>query len=329
MSWLVWRQHRGETIAAVFLLAILTLVVLPSGFHLHQLESMLSAGHCGGGTLTPGCAGTLNAFNATSKTLTSVVPWLNLLPALAGVLIGGPLVSREIEEGTWRLAWSQSVTRRRWLRAQLIATAALVAAATAVFTIIVTWWLTPLNHISGRFTGNGLGFDFYGTVPAAWAVLAFAIGMLAGTLARRVVPAMAISVGGYLAVRLPAEFILRPRYLPPVTTWGVNPAGSNRFDARNWVLGQDLVGPHSHHILSAAQQDQVESIAQRPLPPGKSLQNLASVTHYFQTHGYTYVVTYQPASRFWVFQGIETGICIALAGLAVFIARRWVLRRLT
>lgn len=329
MTWLAWRQHRGEAAAAAFLLAILALVVLRSGLHLHQLESILSAGRCRGGTLRPGCTGALNAYNATSKNLTSIVPWLNLLPGMAGIFIGAPLISREIEDGTWRLAWSQSITRRWWLRVQLIAAATLVALAITVFTIVVTWWLTPLNHITGRFTGNGLGFDFYGTVPAAWALLAFAIGVLAGTLTRRVVPAMAISFGAYLVVRLPAEFVVRAHYLPPVTTWGVSPADSNLFDAHNWVLSQELVAPHSHHILSVAQQNQVESIAQSQLPPGKSLQNLASVSHYFQAHGYTYLFTYQPASRFWAFQGIETGICMALAGFAVFIACRQVLQRLT
>jgi hypothetical protein len=329
VTWLVWRQHRSETIAATFLLVVLALVVLPSGLHLHQIQSMLRAGHCENGTPGPGCIGALNAFYVTSKTLTSIVPWLNLLPGLAGVFIGGPLVSREIEEGTWRLAWSQGVTRRRWLRGQLIAGTALVALAVVVFTIVVTWWLAPLNHINGRLTGSGLGFDFYGTVPAAWALFAFAIGMLAGTLARRVVPAIAISFGAYLAVRLPVEFFLRPRYLPPVRTWGLSPEDSNAFNAGNWVLSQDLVAPHSHHILSAAEQNQVESLAQSHLPPGKTLQNLASVSHYFQAHGYTYAFTSQPVSRFWAFQGIETGICIALAALAVFVARRWVLRRLT
>jgi hypothetical protein len=333
VTWLVWRQHRGESVAAALLLAVLALVVLPSGLHLHQLEATLNIGRCQGTNPDTGCAAALDAFNATSRSLNGIVPWLNLLPGLAGVFIGAPLVAREIEEGTWRLAWSQSVTRRSWLRTQLMGAGAVVVFATIVFTIVVTWWLTPLNHIDGRFASSGHGFDFYGTVPAAWAFFAFAIGVLAGTLARRVVPAMAITFGAYLAIRLPVEFLLRPRYLSAVNLWSVEPTDAHPLGPNNWVFGQDLVAPHSHHTLSATQQELVQRIAQAASPnpknSGQDVQYLPSLAHYLQTHGYTYVFAYQPAGRFWIFQGIETGICLVLAVLAVCATCWWVSRRLT
>jgi len=64
--------------------------------------------------------------------------WLGVLvlvtPALIGMFWGAPLVAREFEEGTYRLAWTQSVTRTRWLVVKL----AVVGLATA-------WpaWLLP------------------------------------------------------------------------------------------------------------------------------------------------------------------------------------------
>jgi len=36
-------------------------------------------------------------------------------PALLGIFWGAPLIARELETGTCRLAWNQSVTRTRWL----------------------------------------------------------------------------------------------------------------------------------------------------------------------------------------------------------------------
>lgn len=330
MTWLVVRQHRGEAIVAALALIVLTLVVLPSGLHLHQLEATLRTSGCIGTNPRPACPATFDAFNATSRSLTGIVPWLNFLPGLAGVFIGAPLLAREIEEGTWRLAWSQSVTRRRWLRDQLLATGVLVVLATAVFTAVVTWWLTPLNHVDGRFASNGHGFDFYGIVPIGWAVLAFAIGLLAGTLARRVVPAMAATFGAYLAIRLPVEFLLRPRYLPPARLWGVPPSDSQPLDPNNWIFSQDLVAPHSRSILSSSQADMVQHMAQAGSPKYSGQEaTQASIAHYLQAHGYTYVFTYQPADRFWIFQGIETGVCLVLASLVIIAARRWVLRRLT
>jgi ABC-type transport system involved in multi-copper enzyme maturation permease subunit len=42
-----------------------------------------------------------------------------LAPALIGMFWGAPLVAREMEAGTFRLAWSQSVSRMRWLAVKL------------------------------------------------------------------------------------------------------------------------------------------------------------------------------------------------------------------
>jgi hypothetical protein len=38
---------------------------------------------------------------------------------------------------------------------------------------------------------------------------------------------------------------------------------------------------------------------------------------------------YEPASRYWVFQGIETALFVALAALLLFASVWWVRRRLT
>jgi hypothetical protein len=329
VNWLIWRQHRGEAITAALLLAVLAAAVLPAGLHLRDLETAIRAGHCDGSNMNPACAVQFSAFVATSKTLTSIVPWLNLLPALAGIFVGAPLVAREIEDDTWRLVWSQGVSRRQWLSAQLLATIALIGMTIAIFTMVVTWWLAPVDHINGRFNGNGLSFDFYGIVPIGWALLAYAFGVLAGTLTRRVLPAIAISIGVYLTFRLPLEFIARPHYLPAVTRWGVSPTRSSQFGADNWALSQQLVAPNSHHILTLAEQNRIEAIAESRLPAGKTPQNIAALAHYLQAHGYTYIFTYQPASRFWAFQGIEAAICAVLACVAVIITRQWVQRRLT
>src|SRR5215472_11847129 len=96
----------------------------------------------------------------------------------------------------------------------------LVVAGAAVLTVIFTWWLTPWDNINGRLANDA--FDTYGLIPAAWSVAVSGIGVLAGTLARRVVPTMAITLGAYLAIRLPIEFRFRSSYLPP------SPCGARR-----------------------------------------------------------------------------------------------------
>ena len=62
-----------------------------------------------------------------------------------------------------------------------------------------------------------------------------------------------------------------------------------------------------------------------PLPSAcaKALQNPAPC---LAAHGYRGYLTYQPASRFWAFQGIETGIFVVLAAVLLGVTF-WVLRR--
>jgi hypothetical protein len=325
MIWLVWRQRRGEALGVLGLLAIITGVALPIGLHLHQVAATFQAGRCGSSNPGSACGAARSAYDSVSQLLSGILPWITFVPGLLGVFVGAPLIAREIEEGTWRLAWSQSVPKGRWLRGQLLGSATIVVAGAAVLTAILMWWLGPLDAINGRFVNDG--FDTYGLVPGAWSLLAFAVGVLAGVLIRRVVPAMAATLGAYLAVRLPVEYLARPRYLPPLTLWGAPPNSS--LPSGDWELTQDTVVPHTHQVLSASQFDQLQHTARGA--GGGSVHSyaaeLSNLNHYLTAHGYTQVFTYQPAGRFWLFQGIETAICLLLASVCVAVAARVVLRR--
>jgi len=48
--------------------------------------------------------------------------------------------------------------------------------------------------------------------------------------------------------------------------------------------------------------------------PGRAAEKIASC---LTAHGYRGFITYQPASRYWPFQGIETGIFIILAAALI------------
>jgi hypothetical protein len=327
MTWLVWRQHRGEALAAVLVIALLAVVVTPNALHLYDVTAQLTANGCLGSSPGLACASLTDAFNATSRTLSGLVPWLNLLPALAGAFIGAPLVAREIEDGTWRLAWSQGITRLSWLRGQLLGTLAVTAGSAALLTAVTTWWLSPVNEVGGRFTNNG--FDFAGIIPLAWSLLAFAAGVLAGTLVKRVIPAMAVTLFAYLAIRLPAEYLLRPHYLPALQRWGVPFALSGLLARNDWEIGVDPVAPGGHSIMTASQFDQVQHTAELAMGRATSPSDLtAELNHWLTVHGYTQVITYQPASRFWAFQGIEAAACLVLAIALLTLATRLVPRRL-
>jgi hypothetical protein len=238
MIWLVWRQHRGELLGATVVLALLGLLLLIHGFPMHEAYERDGVAACqqlmfGDRGVDSACAETLRSFDDQYETLPDqFATWLPFLPMLAGMLIGAPLLAREYEQGTWQLAWTQGVTRTRWLAVKLAMVLGGVVAASVVFAAGVSWWFGPLAphpFTQAKFNHAPLVFP-------AYVLVAVAIGILAGVVARRTIVAAAVTVGGYLAVRLPIEFLLRPHYRDPVMTDDPSVA------SKGWIPGDIEVG---------------------------------------------------------------------------------------
>ena len=222
----------------------------------------------------------------------------------------------------------QSVTRKRWLAVQ--AGWMLLAAAVwgGVISALVTWWSGPDNALQLDQFKPGR-FDIMGIVPVAYALFAMALGICAGALLRRTLPAMAVTLAGFIAVRAAVTLWLRPHYMSAITVTrgvlsGYAPAGSY------WQLGQGVLGPHGNLV---------------PAPNGAALYNIPlgylpascavaarGVTNVGPScrdalAGFRSFVTYQPGDRYWVFQGIETGIFVLLAAILLVVTAVVLLRR--
>jgi hypothetical protein len=191
----------------------------------------------------------------------------------------------------------------------------LVAAA---YALLVGWWIAPLDDATGyRFTW--LFFDQQGPVLVGYALFAFALGVLAGTLTGKVLPAMAVTLGGFLATRVAVALLLRPRFLPhlrrtyPIVSSG-SPTEPNQL-AGDWVI--------SRAVYSA------QGVK---LTPGSGSQALCDQTTAAQCLAEYGAAAYnqelfQPADRFWLFQGIETALFVALAVVLLLLAVHLVRRR--
>src|SRR4029453_7285318 len=68
-----------------------------------------------------------------------------LLPALIGLFWGAPLLARELEAGTHRLVWNQSITRTRWLAVKLAVTGLAAMTAAGLGSLVVSWWANPIE----------------------------------------------------------------------------------------------------------------------------------------------------------------------------------------
>src|SRR5262249_14725364 len=152
---------------------------------------------------------------------------------LIGAFIGAPLLAREFETGTWRLAFTQSVPRTRWLTVKVGLLGLVLVALMAVFGAVFGWYRAPLDRLQGRF--GPTSYDFEGLAPPVYIVVPFVVGAGAGLLLRGSLAARAVPIGVFLAVRLPVETWLRPRLQAPLLVTGpaAAPGGTARTD---WIL---------------------------------------------------------------------------------------------
>ena len=309
MIWLTWRQHRGEALTAVAVLAVLSAILLAVGLPMHA-----SFNHdivqCIDGSAVDRemCSTNLALFQKSYGFATAILTLLNVLPFLIGALIGAPLLARELETGTWQLAWTQAVPRMRWLVVKVVALVTLTVVLTGAFAALITWFRQPLDALYGR---NGLdGFDVEGLVPMAYGLFAFAVGTAAGAVLRRSIPALTVSLLAFVAVRATVATSLRPRYQTPLTLVenieaggrGIAIGTGNRAD---WTLDEGFADATGQRLA----RTDINSLDDTARDAGVNL------TTYMHNHGIQRWVDYHPASRFWNFQYIEAGIFVGLAAI--------------
>jgi hypothetical protein len=322
MTWLVWRQYRAQGAIASVLLAAVAAVVLVDGFHI------ASEWH----SIVARCAGNSACVQQDGPLVNGVVgdlPYLSLiLPVVLGMLWGAPLVAHELEARTSDFAWTQSVTRTRWLTAKAGWLLLAAAACGGVLAALTTWWSGPINALSAGAFAPGQ-FDTQGLVPIGYAVFAMALGIAAGTVARRTLPAIAVTLGGFIALRLVISDFLRPHYIAAVTTY-YNVTGSFTPRGQAWVLSQGAVSRAGVVVASGWGElyPALPAACQKLLPAagGGKGASLTAVFSCMKAHGWRGFITYQPSYRYWPFQGIETGIYVLLAaaliGVTFLILRR-------
>lgn len=324
MLWLTWRQHRAELVSALLLLAVLAVPLVVTGTALHAEYRSSGVAACvaaGGGS---GCGGLVEAFLDRHTEWGNRFVWASFLPALAGVFIGAPLFAREFEYATWRLAVTQTVTRTRWLTVKIALVGAGVAAVTGLCAVLFTWWRTPLDEIGGRLRTAA----FVVAAPSLMAVtlFAFALGVLAGVVLRRTIPAMVATLVGYVVVRISTEESLRPHYRTPLhrTTDPATEAGrdgADRLPVTDWTVGESWLDSAGRRLT----EDEKADLLQRIYRGGGDVPD-GVVADYLATHGMRHYTEYHPASSFWSFQAIEAGVFLGLA--AVLLATTiWLVRR--
>ena len=328
MTWVSWRLQRTETLIAAAILVLIAVLLVPTGIEMANAYHHDGLSACLNQTSSDGCSQAVEGFTQRFQGLSSLLGWLTLVPGLIGVLLAAPFVL-ELENGTYRLAWTQSVTRRRWIATKLgVAVGAALLTALAL-TLLMTWWHTPLDRLHGRLDGNA--FDSEGTVVFGYTLFALGLALAVGVVWRRTVPAVVVGFAGYFAARILVDTWLRQRFVTPLTaTWrAVAPGipGPSRVEApaslhNAWVISErpsDKLGHPVSLQIGDCSRVAAGHVKKVMVDGNCLLQNGADYIH----------AVYHPASRFWLFQGIETTLFGATALALILFAAWWTHQRTT
>jgi ABC-type transport system involved in multi-copper enzyme maturation permease subunit len=307
MTWVAWRVQRSQLVAAVAVVGAFAIWLVASG---------LFTGH-----------------SQTFKYWTDAdIYVLYALPGVLGLAIGAPLIAAESHLHTNRLAWTQSVTRERWLARKLLVGGLVSVGLVVLLTLLLQWWtgavsISALTQ-SGGFSGLRIwpdAFDVTGLVIVGYTMFAFFLGAALGTIIRRPGWAFAMGLPCFAAVRIVVQW-LRPHLVAPAIYTSLIERASSAVN-HSWLLNITLLPtnrtspPPGKTWSWWDASERYEACQSKPNPTNASDAHCAVVAH---VH---FVFQYQPESHYWVLQGIETAIFVGLGlvlfGFTMTMVKRW------
>ncbi len=349
MTWLVWRQFRTQAVVVAGLLVVIAVALAATGPHLAHLYDTTVA-TC---AQHNDCVSARAHFQAQAKWHNALNLLVLAAPALLGAFWGAPLVARDLESRTNVLAWTQSVTRSRWLLVKVAITGAAGAIAAGLLSLMVTWWSSPHDRLVNAPYSV---FDQRDIVPAAYALFAVALGVVLGVVIRRTLPAMAATLAAFAVILFGFGSWIRPRILSASHSTGVFvlPGPNSIFPTphgvgpRDWIYSESVVtstgrmvgtydpganGPINGLTTAPheAASNAVAKCASSSPSAGRSLvsQTQAAVQQCVDRFHLHTIVTYLPSSRYWGLQWSEAMIFVAGAVALIAVGLWWIRNRVS
>jgi hypothetical protein len=322
LGWVAWRRQRTTILATLTLLGLLAIYLIVTGLQMRSAWHTVQ-------TCTPQRSTACNFEWANFKDTHANLGFFSALfifaPILIGSFAGAPLIGRELETGTFRYACTQGVGRVRWVTALLVSGAVAVAGLAGIAGALIAWHDRPLWQAQIVTRLGPSEFPSTGVAIIGWSLAAYAVGVVAGLLWRRVLPALATALGIAVGLGI-ASSKLRLRYLPPLKTSGLAYVPNSETIQQWWQKsGAVVTDAHLNAALRAAGVQQVDvggAGKSTPATPGVGPDPITYLLH----HGYTQWTSYQPANRYWTFQGIEfgwlTAVAVLLLTATVLLVRR-------
>lgn len=322
-------QHRGAFLGMLALYIVCAVTILVGEGPARSMFATYVADHCLTGRIQAACPTISNNFSNMTDPISAMLFVLQVLPVIVGVFLGAPLVARELESGTYRFAFSQATSRTRYLVAAVTMLGAFVAVGGVVLGLLIAGWAHPFEVVDvGEAIWLPGNFVTSWWLLAAWSVLGLAVGAFIGTIMRKTVSAMAtalVVVGGLVAAAIAVgvrELVsIAPRVSKTITPQGLNvgaigrQAYTGQAPRSAWLIRAWMTGPHGR-ALSPKQSTRMLGL----LSANKT--SSGSALHLLALHHVSYWVSYQPASRFPLFQGIAGAFLVLFAVVATVITAR-------
>jgi hypothetical protein len=298
--WLSWRLQRTETLLALAILALLAALLVPTGLNMWDAYQHNGLAACLSPNASQACFNEIGIFRARFGGISSLAGWFTLVPGLIGILFAAPLIN-DLEHGTYRLAWTQSVTRRRWLAGQLGLAIAGALLAAGLLILLFTWWHNPTAHLDGRLEREI--YDNSGTVMLGYTLFAFGLALAVGAVWRRAAASLAVGFVGYFVARVVVDYKVRDHLVAPLrATWHGAQQPPSLFNAD--VMS--MVGTISGH---------------RVLGGGNFFGGTVKLAAPNLRHA-VFHATYQPESHYWPLQLTETALFAGI-GLVLIAFAAW------
>jgi hypothetical protein len=340
-GWLSLRQERTALLVGGGVLLTVCLWLLLLGGLIQHYITANHLEHCNIVYFPPECEGRYDQLAENLDPLwepaVEITGWvLFALPSALGLFLGAPLLAREFESGTYRLAWTQSVSRQRWLAARLGVPLALTFLGSTVLAAVSTWWA---GVIEGRFAVPGYYHWFTwltrtttGPAVVGFSVLGVALGAAVGLVVRRVVASMAVTAALLVVLRLVLDdlrFLFTPaRDSLIAARMALDPGGPGQVMLQNGHLGTGT--PLESYIIESGLISSDGTRLPLPsdwidtLPDGRILCTTdACHAHPDVVQAYT---SFQPPSAHWPMLWTQGGLALLLAALLVGFCFLWLRR---
>jgi hypothetical protein len=330
MIWLTWRQFRVQFLVVAGVILATAIVLAATG------AGLVDDYH----RVTDSFINNL-AYQPLRMWLYRIgLVLLYAVPPVIGAFWGAPLIARELESGTHRLVWGQSISRSRWLATKVGVTGLAAMAITGLLSLAVTWWSDPIDDAinAGQESNDYLPrmfpptFAARGLVPVGYAAFAFALGVAVGLAVRRTLVALAVTLTVVILVQAFTPPFIRPHLMGP-TEQNITLTKDN---VRGFMMSGDQANPMLRQLevasgsvgawkfsdktldksgkeISTLPSWAIKCAPRDPHGPATTPEEQDACYQRLADEGYHQHIKYFAADKFWALQWREFGLFLLLA----------------